>query len=150
MERKEWSLPQLIAKAEAYCAAGEHCQSDVNSKLLQWGATAEQIATILEHLVQLQYINEQRYAAAVVHDKLQYQGWGRIKIRLFLQTKHLPASVIDEAINDMDEAQYTRVLKRIVYSKKRTIKSTDTLMREKVIRFCLQRGFTYDEVNKVV
>ena len=42
MANHEWSLEQLRAKAEAYCAAAEHCCYDMRLKLQQWGATAEQ------------------------------------------------------------------------------------------------------------
>jgi SOS response regulatory protein OraA/RecX len=33
-------------------------------------------------------------------------------------------------------------------AKKRAIKSNDPIAREKLIRFLLQRGFTFDEIEK--
>ena len=47
MVNREWSLEQLRAKAEAYCAAAEHCCYDMHLKLQQWGATAEQAEQIV-------------------------------------------------------------------------------------------------------
>jgi SOS response regulatory protein OraA/RecX len=35
-------------------------------------------------------------------------------------------------------------------TKKRAIKSNDPMAREKLIRFCLQRGFTYDEIETLL
>lgn len=150
MENKEWSLAQLQSKAEAYCAAAEHCLFDIQNKLLQWGATPQQTSHILQHLQERQFIDEQRYCHAFVHDKLLYQGWGRIKMRAQLQAKHLPSSAITQALEEIDEEAYQTTLKKVIASKQRSLKSSDPHFREKLIRFCLQRGFTYEEVNDLL
>ena len=150
MANQEWSLAQLCAKAEAYCAAAEHCVWEVRQKLLQWKATSEQIEDILAHLQNARFIDEQRYCHAFVHDKLLYQGWGRMKMRAQLQAKHLPSNAIKQAIEDIDGQKYQEVLQKVIASKKRSLKSNDPLLREKLIRFCLQRGFTYEEIAGVL
>lgn len=147
MANHEWSLAKLTAKAEAYCAAAEHCLLDVQQKLLQWDATPEQIEQITLHLQQHKYLDEQRYCHAFVHDKLLYQGWGRMKLRAYLQAKRLPASAIARALEEIDEELYQEVLKKVIEGKKRTLKSSDPQARNKLIRFCLQRGFTYEELS---
>lgn len=150
MANHEWSLEQLTAKAETYCAAAEHCIWEVRNKLQQWEATAEQIEQILIHLLQHKFIDEKRYCSAYVHDKLLYQGWGRMKIRAQLLIKHLPSAFIEQALAEMDEQTYQEVLRKIITTKKRSIKSSDPQIREKLIRFCMQRGFTYEEIKKTV
>lgn len=147
MANHEWSLAQLRAKAEAYCAAAEHCAWEVRQKLQQWGATSDQIEDILAHLQATCFVDEQRYCDAFVHDKLLYQGWGRVKMRAQLQAKHLPSQSIEQALDAIDMAEYTRILEKVMASKKRAIKSSDPQAREKLVRFLLQRGFTYEEVN---
>ena len=148
MANHEWSLAQLRAKAEAYCAAAEHCRYDVQQKLQQWGATAEQIEQILCHLLEHKYIDEQRYCHAFVHDKLLYQGWGRMKMRVHLQAKYLPAATIKQALEEIEEQKYQEVLQKVITTKKRSLKASDPQAREKLIRFCLQRGFTYEEISE--
>ena len=130
MANHEWSLAELSAKAEAYCAAAEHCIFDVCQKLQQWGANTDQIDAILEHLQSARFIDEQRYCHAFVHDKLLYQAWGRMKIKAALQAKHLPTAAIAEALHAIDITEYTRILERLIASKQRTIKSSD-LRKEK-------------------
>ena len=146
MANPEWSLAQLRAKAEAYCAAAEHCVWEVRQKLQQWKATPDQIEDILAHLQEARFVDEQRYCDAFVHDKLLYQGWGRMKMRAQLHAKHLPSQAIEQALDAIDMAEYTRMLEKALASKKRTIKSSDTQAREKLIRFCMQRVFTYEEI----
>ena len=68
-------------------------------------------------------------------------------MRAQLQAKHLPSQAIEQALDAIDMAEYTRILEKVMASKKRTIKSLDPQAREKLVRFLLQRGFTYEEVN---
>ncbi len=148
MAKNEWSMAQLTAKAETYCAAAEHCISDIRNKLQQWEATDEQSNEIIAHLVQHNYIDEQRYCHAFAHDKVCYQAWGRIKIKAHLYAKHLPSEAIAQAIENIDETEYQKALEHIICSKKRTLKTSDPTAREKLLRFCLQRGFTYEEISE--
>jgi regulatory protein len=148
MAKNEWSMEQLTAKAETYCASAEHCISEMRCKLLQWNASDDQCEEIIAHLLDTDYINEQRYCHAFTHDKVAYQGWGRIKIRMHLNAKYLPHEAIDRALEDIEYAEYQKTIERVISSKKRTLKSTDTTAREKLIRFCMQRGFTYEEISE--
>lgn len=150
MAKKEWSMVQLIAKVEAYCASGEHCISDVRYRLNQWEVSDEHVDEIITHLMHNKYIDEVRYCHAFVHDKVAYQGWGRMKIRAYLCAKHLPSDAIDQALSNMDENEYRTTLNRVIASKQRSLKSSDSLAREKLIRFCMQRGFTYEEIKQVI
>lgn len=150
MVNHEWSLAQLTAKAEAYCAAAEHCIFDVRQKLQQWGATEEQIKDILTHLEEARFVDEQRYCCAFIHDKLLYQGWGCMKMRAQLQAKHLPSAAIKQALDGMDKEVYQATLEKIIIGKQRSLKNNDPHLREKIIRFCLQRGFTYEEITAYI
>jgi regulatory protein len=146
MAKHEWSLDELKHKAEAYCANAEHCCTELHQKLTQWEAREEYIPLVLQHLQVSNYINEERYCHAFAHDKVAYQGWGRVKIQAALTAKHLPSTYIQQALDDINQEDYTNSLQRAIATKKRAIKPSDPMAREKLIRFCLQRGFTYEEI----
>lgn len=150
MVKHEWSLADLRNKAETYCASAEHCIWDVRQKLRQWGATNEDTESIIAHLQAERFVDELRYCHAFVHDKLLYQGWGIMKMRAQLQAKHLSTAAIEQALNEIDRDTYMSVLTRVLATKKRSIKSADPQAREKLIRFAMQRGFTYDEINGII
>ena len=150
MANHEWSLAALRSKAEAYCVGAEHCVWEVKQKLQQWGASSEQTEQVIAHLQAERFVDEGRYCQAFVHDKLLYQGWGRRKIQAALFAKRLPSPFIDQALDSIDETEYFDTLKRIIATKKRSIKANDPQAREKMIRFCMQRGFTYDEIGDLV
>jgi regulatory protein len=66
--------------AERYCSGAEHCCQEVGAMLERHGAEKPDIERILKHLLKEGYVDESRYAAAFVHDKVRFAKWGRVKI----------------------------------------------------------------------
>ena len=73
-----------------------------------------------------------------------------MKMRAHLQAKHLPSKTIQQALEEIDEQAYQKVLQKVMSTKQRTLKSSDPQGREKIIRFCLQRGFSYEEIAELM
>jgi len=149
MAKTEWSPVELKSKAEAYCAAAEHCESEVRTKLRQWNCDTRTADEIVNSLYTGNFLSDERYCRAFVHDKLLYQHWGRVKIEYMLRARHLPPAAIRAALDDMDETEYFRVLARLAESKKRTLPAGDDDARNALARFLLQRGFTADEIRRL-
>lgn len=141
MTNHELSKAEWLDKTEAYCARAEHCSADVKRKLFEWGAPADLFDEIGEILYERDFLNDARFCHAFVHDKVEYQSWGRVKIRAGLQALQLPESAINEALAAIDESKYCANLQSL--AKQRRSDSPD-----KRLRFLLQRGFTYDEIKK--
>ena len=81
MANRELSKQDYLNKAEAYCARAEHCAAEVRRKLYAWGAPDEINDEIVETLYANTFLNDERFCRAYVHDKLEIQHWGRMKIR---------------------------------------------------------------------
>ena len=90
MEKTELSKAEWLSKAERYCARAEHCAADVRRKLYEWGAPADLSGFIEENLYAGGYLDDARFCQSYVHDKVEYQSWGRLKIRAGLQALQLP------------------------------------------------------------
>ena len=146
MAKTELSKAEWLNKAEAYCARAEHCAADVRRKLFEWGAPEETeeglnlFDFIEQKLYENDFLNDARFCHAYVHDKVEYQSWGRLKIQAGLQALQLPSSDIYEALKSIDEIEYFRNLRKLIASRR-----TDP--EEKRLRFLLQRGFTYEEIK---
>lgn len=139
MKNKEWSAAELKSKMEAYCAASEHCETEARMRLRQWGCDAQTEDSIIDHLLAENYISDERYAKAFVHDKLLYQGWGRVKIEYMLRGKKVAYDIIQNALKTIDESDYSRILNHLVSQRLNNLPS--------LYRFLTQRGFTYDEIK---
>ena len=141
MENRELSKREWLDKAEAYCARSEHCAADVRRKLYEWQTPAEIVDFIEQNLYANDFLNDARFCHAYVHDKVAYQSWGRLKIQAGLRALDLPESEIRKSLDEIDENQYQSNLKALI--KQRKSDSPD-----KLLRFLLQRGFTYDEIQR--
>ena len=141
MENRELSHAEWLNKAEAYCARSEHCAADVRRKWYEWGAPSDLFDQIEESLYRNDFLNDARFCSAYVHDKVAYQGWGRMKIQAGLRALDLPERVIAEALEEIDEAAYTKNLRALIAQRK-----ADS--EDKRLRFLLQRGFTHDEIMR--
>lgn len=140
MANRELSKQEWLAKAQAYCARAEHCAADVRRKLYEWGAPSDLFDEIEESLRRNDFLNDARFCAAYVHDKVAFQSWGRIKIQAGLAALGLPEAEIRRAIDDLDEPAYRANLRALAKARR-----ADAL--EKRMRFLLQRGFTYSEIE---
>src|SRR5690625_2622270 len=106
----ELSENELRYKAEAYCSSMERCVTDVEAKLSQWGATPEVMEKIVRHLQDERYIDQKRFCSAFVRDKYRFNQWGRVKISQALRMKKIPADVIAEGLEEIDEREYVEIL----------------------------------------
>ena len=140
-DKKPVDTKVFLERAARYCAGAEHCVVDVAQLLARLGANNVQIDEVIGILQKQQYLDEQRYCRAFVHDKVAFQAWGRMKIIMGLRTKHLPEQEIQQALDDMDETVYASNIRKAIQSKRGQDK-------QKIIRFMLQRGYTFDDLRR--
>ena len=137
--------------AERYCSGAEHCCSEVKAMLERHGVEKPDIESILKHLVKEGYVDEGRYARALVHDKVRFAKWGRVKISQALWQKRIPADVADEALSRIDEDEYMTALRDVVASRYRQTKgATEYERKMKTMKSVCSRGYEPALVRKVL
>lgn len=148
---KDFTEKELKNKAEAYCSAMERCPSDVEKKLIGWGASPEITAEIMAHLFKERYLDTIRFCCAYVRDKYRFNQWGRIKISQALRIKGLTADEIQTGMDEIDDDEYNEILQSLLKQKLKSIKAASDYDRNaKLIRFAAGRGFTMQEIMKYV
>lgn len=146
--KNECTVEEARLKAEAYCAMSEHCTDDVCRKLEQWGAPLAAYDSILEHLKKEKYVDDARYAIAFVKDKYRFNQWGRMKIVQALRLKQIASVEINQALEEIDDTEYSDILMSVIRRKLPTIKAVNDYERKgKLVRFAAGRGY---EVEKIL
>ncbi|MBO6881940.1 MAG: RecX family transcriptional regulator, partial [Winogradskyella sp.] len=74
--KKYYSVQEATAKMEHYCAYQERCHKEVVDKLKSMKMIPEAIDQIVGHLIQENYLNEERFAKAFARGKFQIKKWG--------------------------------------------------------------------------
>ena len=133
----------------ALCAQAEHCQWEMKEKMRRWELSDETQARVMERLVRERYVDDERYARAFVKDKVRYNKWGRRKVEQALWQKHIDEDIRQRVLDEVDNEEYLTVLRLLLKQKRKTTKaSSDYELNQKLLRFALSRGFTFDIVRQ--
>ena len=131
------------------CARSEHCQHDMLEKMQRWGMTEEAQARVMQRLVSERYVDDERYARAFVHDKIRYNKWGQRKVEQALWQKRIDDDIRQQVLSEVDDEEYLSVLRPLLKQKRRSTKAdSDYELNQKLMRFALSRGFTYDIIRQ--
>ena len=149
--KKEYSLEELTHKAASYCSISEHCISEVEDKLTVWGIEESEKHKIIDHLIAEDFINEKRYCTYFVKDKFRFNKWGKIKISYALKQKKLSNSLINSALETIDDGEYEEMLASILKTKLIGLKYEFEYEKQgKLFRFAQSRGFENNVIERAL
>ena len=140
---------EAYLRLAALCAQAEHCRQEMRDKMKHWEINEEARERVVERLVKERYVDDERYARAFVKDKIRYQKWGRRKVQQGLWLKHIDQDIQDTVLSEVDDADYLAVLRPLLKQKSKSIKAeSDYERNQKLVRFALGRGFTFDIIRQ--
>lgn len=149
--KKPYSAEQAYSKIASACVAKELCSYDIARKLKQWGMDNTQQLEVMERLKSEKFLDDARYVSAYVHDKVMFERWGRQKIRQSLAMKNLTGSVVNEALENIDQELYMDNLRNLLQQKRRSLTDDDEYQQAvKMMRYAAGRGYTFDEIKQCV
>lgn len=135
----------------ALCARSEHCQWEMLEKMRRWELDDETQARVMARLVEERYVDDERYARAFVKDKVRYNKWGRRKVEQALWQKRIADDIRERVLDEVDEEEYLNVLRPLLKQKRKSTKAgNDYELNQKLVRFALGRGFTYDIIRQCI
>jgi regulatory protein len=142
---------QALSKAMQLCSGREYASSEIRNKLNDWDVPLSEIEWVIEQLYSDKFIDDFRMARYYSNDKLRFNKWGRIKIKIMLQQKGVDNEAITAALNQLDLDEYLRILKEELIKKKSTIKDKDEYyVKAKLFRFAAGRGFEADIIYRIM
>ena len=147
--KKETTEQEAYLQLAALCAQAEHCQQEMRDKMRRWEMAPEVQERVIARLIKERYIDDERYARAFVKDKIRYNKWGRRKVQQGLWMKHIDDDIQQRVLSEVDDTEYLAVLKPLLIQKAKSIKAeNDYELTQKLVRFALGRGFTYDIIRQ--
>jgi regulatory protein len=147
--KKETTEQEAYLQLAALCAQAEHCQQEMRDKMKRWEMAPEVQERVIARLIKERYIDDERYARAFVKDKIRYNKWGRRKVQQGLWMKHIDDDIQQRVLSEVDDTEYLAVLKPLLKQKAKSIMAeNDYELTQKLVRFALGRGFTYDIIRQ--
>lgn len=103
---KSVTVDEAKKKLEHYCAYQERCHEEVIQKLKSLNMIPQAIDAIVYHLLQNNYLNEERFARSFARGKHRIKLWGRNRIVNELKQRNILRYNITAALSEIDDAEY--------------------------------------------
>lgn len=148
---KQKTEQEAFLQLATLCAQGEHCQWEMTEKMRRWEMDEGSQARIMQRLVKERYVDDERFTRAFVKDKIRYNKWGRRKVEQALWQKHIAEDIRQKVLDEVDDEEYLSVLRPLLKQKRKSTRAqSDYEMNQKLMRFALGRGFTFDIIRQCI
>jgi regulatory protein len=140
--KKTYTVQEATRKLEQYCAYQERCHQEVRQKLEGMSMIPEAIDVIIVHLLEHNFLNEERFAKTFVRGKFRIKAWGRRRLTFELKKKDVSKVNINQALAEIEITEYNEVFTDLAEKKANSIKETNVFKkRKKFIDYFLYRGW---------
>ncbi|MEF3078422.1 regulatory protein RecX [Winogradskyella poriferorum] len=148
-----YTVDEAQKKLENYCAYQERCHKDVRKKLKDMKMIPEAIDKIMVHLIDHNFLNEERFAKAFVRGKFRIKKWGKNRLVRELKFKDISKYAIDVALKEIDEADYFETLNELTQKRIAQVNEKNIYKKKKkVADYLLYRGWeshlVYQKLNE--
>tara|TARA_R110001583_G_scaffold183771_1_gene342536 strand:- start:63 stop:536 length:474 start_codon:yes stop_codon:yes gene_type:complete len=153
--KKTYTLQEATKKLEHYCAYQERCHQEVRQKLETMYMIPEAIDIIIVHLLEHNFLNEERFAKTFVSGKFKIKKWGRRRLTYELKKKDVSKVNINQALAEIENTEYTEVFNALAEKRLQNIKETNTFKKKKkLIDYLIYRGWeshlVYEKANELI
>ncbi|MBS3993878.1 MAG: RecX family transcriptional regulator [Bacteroidetes bacterium] len=146
---KFYTVDEVLLLMEHYCAYQDRCHKEIEQKLIDYKMIPAAQEKIILHLINQNYLNEERFAKNYARGKFNSKHWGRIKIKAALKQRNISDYNINIAFKEIDIDEYYTVLSIEMEKKLGVLKERDEWKRKKkVIDYLLQKGFEYHLIEQ--
>jgi regulatory protein len=129
-------------KLEHYCAYQERCHDEVILKLRSMSLNSVEIDEVVVHLIENNFLNEERFACSFARGKFRIKKWGKIRIVNELKFRTISQYTINQALKEIDEGEYLSTFHSLSELTWNTITEKNKLKKRK--KFCdylLRKGW---------
>ncbi len=149
--QKSYTVEEATKLLENYCSYQERCHKEVEKKLFDLKMIPEAKEKIILHLLQHNYLNEERFAKTFARGKFSIKNWGKRRIVNELKFKNISNYIIKAALEEINNDDYLNTLQQIAEKKLSIIKENNAFKKRiKLSSFLISKGFEPELVYNVV
>lgn len=153
-EYKSYTVEEAKRKLEHYCVYQDRCHEEVHQKLKSLNMIPLAADAIIVHLIEHNFLNEERFACSFARGKFRIKHYGKRRIVNELKLRGISKYNIDKALKEINEEEYTEVFHNV--AEKHWQSQTDSNIlnkKKKLADYLLRKGFessmVYDKVHEL-
>ena len=146
-----FTINDIMKKMENYCVYQERCHQEIENKLKEFNLIPQAKEAVLLHLLENNYLNEERFSKAFARGKFTVKKWGKQRIIRELRSKNISDYNIKSALTEIDEDDYRNTFDELAEKRLKEIKERNIYKkRKKLADYLLYRGWESDMVYSKV
>ncbi|MGY5351613.1 regulatory protein RecX [Wenyingzhuangia sp. IMCC45533] len=139
---KSYTVEQAKSALENFCVYQDRCHKEVEEKLYKMGMIPEACELIMLHLMEHNFLNEERFAKSFARGKFRIKKYGKVRITQELKFRNISAYNIKTALKEIDEQEYMETLYTLISKKwENTTEDNFYKKKKKVADFVLRKGY---------
>jgi len=148
---KTYTVEEAKQKLEYYCSYQERCHDEVVEKLRTMKMIPEAIDMIVVHLLNQNFLNEERFACSFARGKHRMKYWGKIRIVNELKFRNISKYNINTALQEITQEEYLSNFHKLADTHWQNMREHNLLKkRKKFCDFLLRKGFESNLVYEKV
>jgi len=149
---KSYTVEEAKRKLEHYCVYQDRCHEEVQQKLKSLNMIPQAADAIIVHLIEHNFLNEERFACSFARGKFRIKHYGKRRIVNELKMRGISKYNIDKALKEIDEDDYIEVFNTLAQKQWDSITGSSILNKKKKLTdYLLRKGFEntliFEKVN---
>ena len=141
-QSKNYTVQEATKRMERYCAYQERCHQEIVQKLKEMNMIPQAIELITVHLINENYLNEERFARSFARGKFSIKKWGKRRIVAELKQRQVSQFNIKAALTEIDETAYLNTFDELAKKRLSQIKEKNVFKRKrKLADYLIYRGW---------
>ena len=154
-KRLTYTVEEVKKKLEYYCAYQDRCHTEVERKLYEMNMIPLAQEVILLHLIEHDFLNEERFSKSFARGKFRIKQWGKQRLIRELKQRNISEYNIEIALKEINQEEYLNVLSELAQKKWDSILEKNQFKkRKKIIDFLFRKGFEsnliYTEIDQIM
>ena len=145
------SVKDIIQKLENFCAYQERCHIEVQEKLRNFEISEQEKNQIIVHLIEHNYLNEERFASLFTISKFHQKKWGKIRIKNELKARRISDFLISKSLKEIPSEEYQDTFHTLAEKHWDTLVEKNAIKkRKKYCDYLLRKGWESELVYEKV
>lgn len=150
-KKSTYTVEEAKRALEKYCAYQDRCHQEIERKLWDMSMIPEARELILLHLMQHDFLNEERFARNFARGKFRIKKWGRQRIKRELKLREISDYNIKAGMSEIPAEEYDEVFAALSRKKFLEVREENVLKkRKKVADYLLRKGFESNIVYEIL
>lgn len=129
----------------------DHSEKEIRAKLLR-KHDADYVDEAVEKLIELDLVNDERYAENYARELFERKKFGKIRIKSELRAKGISADIANAAVEELFEEEEPDNVQRIVdiIGKRYYNRMNDEVGRKKVFSALQRMGYSFSDIREAM